>query len=192
MQRIPRPNDSGVVDNVLSSIPVEPDVFANSTNPVTVNFPPIVPAPALEIRKNIVGAVTTWFAPNSRVRMNSKGVNLKDTANCPKPQSVAYMGDRKFLVLPKGNVLSVSPTAGAALSTPTVFQQPVHPTADQAPVLVPPGSNNVIIPTPGTEIPPSGASLGPETLLQVGQPPQLPFFIRDVLGSLPVGENIKE
>lgn len=177
LQRMPRSNDTGVVDNVLSPIPVEPD------HPIPV----IPPAPALEIRKNIVGAVTTWFAPNSRVRMNSKGVNL--TANCPKPQSVAFMGDRKFLVLPKGNVLSVSPTAGATVNTPALLQPPLLlPSADQAPVLLPP----VPTPTPGDEILPSGASLGPETLLQVGQLPQVPFFAQDGLGRLPFGENIKE
>lgn len=45
------------------------------------------------------------------------------------------MGDRKFLIVPKHSILSVSPTIGAAVSTP-VSKPVASPVADKAPVTI--------------------------------------------------------
>ncbi|XP_046982335.1 uncharacterized protein LOC124551348 isoform X1 [Schistocerca americana] len=81
---------------------------------------------------SIVGSVTTWLPPSSQIRVSGPGGCLRPPlpavspaaatlTGCPPPpppvsQGLMRAGGRRYIVLPKHNVLSVSP-AGATLTT---------------------------------------------------------------------------
>lgn len=72
------------------------------------------------------------------------------------------MGERKYLVVPKHSIVSVSPTIGAALNTPSIRTN-VSPTADKPPTnLI--SDDDKILNHPS----PTSASLGP-TEMQIDQ-----------------------
>lgn len=77
--------------------------------PTRTSPPPPSPAPE---PKGLVGGVTTWFPPSSTIRVG--GDQLRQprfgSGNVPRPQFVEILGDRKYLIIPKHNVLSVSPS----------------------------------------------------------------------------------
>lgn len=119
---------------------------------LTANEPP---------NKSIVGSVTTWFPPSTKIQLNSTtspSKNPVDPVKAPLPQSITIMGERKFLIVPKHTILSVSPTIGAAVNTPSA--KPVSsPTADKAPLTVSEDKNIISADAPGA-VSPSSASLG--------------------------------
>ncbi|XP_021918907.1 uncharacterized protein LOC110829490 isoform X2 [Zootermopsis nevadensis] len=110
----------------------------------------------------IVGSVTTWLPPSSTIQLSPSGVaktssNVVSTslsnsvsstgttsdplASPPNPssvQSVACVGGKKYIVVPKHNVLSVSPAMAATATTPTskpsVLAGDLSPLGDKAPV----------------------------------------------------------
>lgn len=92
--------------------------------------------------KSLVGGVTTWFPSSSTIQVNhgdTGGLQI----NPMRPQFVEYFGMKKFLVIPKHNILSVSPVI-APKNKPK--------TADSAPVQ----SDSITIP--------DTASLGPKPI----------------------------
>lgn len=117
-----------------------------------------------EPAKSIVGSVTTWFPPSTTIQLNSNNSppkNPPEAAQAPRPQSITIMGDRKYLIVPKHSILSVSPTIGAALSTPS--SRPLaSPTADKAPssALIDKDKTATTVDTPMLAAP-ATASLGP-------------------------------
>lgn len=109
----------------------------------------------------IVGSVTTWLPPSSTIHLSPTGVaktssnavstslsssisstsTLSDPLTSPTPasvQSVAQMGGKKYIVVPKHNVLSVCPAMAATATTPTtkscVQVGDPSPVVDNAPV----------------------------------------------------------
>ncbi|CAG9819974.1 unnamed protein product [Phaedon cochleariae] len=119
LQRIPRPKDSPFQqethDPGISSIPDLPKL---TPRPLQL---PDNPAPAeesstetstCETGKSLVGSVTSWLPHNAKIV-----VNLEQTAEEPfevsRPQYVEFLGGRKFLVIPKHNFMSVSPTVAS-------------------------------------------------------------------------------
>lgn len=148
----------------------------------------VVPEPT----KNLVGGVTTWFPPSSKIQLNSNSLLLpktstESTMQSPRPQSITIMGDRKFLIIPKHSILSVSPTIGAAVNTPSATRQLTSPTADTAPIPENPEKNGDSLPSTVEPIQVS-ASLGPENpLIQPADPPDPPEAIKDSTDTC--GEN---
>lgn len=124
-----------------------------------------------EPTKSIVGSVTTWFPPSTTIQLNSNNSHPKnplEAAQAPRPQSITIMGDRKYLIVPKHSILCVSPTIGAALSTPS--SRPLSsPTADKAPNILltdkDKTATNIDIPMLGV---PATASMG------IPVPPEIP------------------
>lgn len=110
----------------------------------------------------IVGSVTTWLPPSSTIQLSPSGVTKTSSnavstsfsnsvsststisdplASPPNPssvQSVARMGGKKYIVVPKHNVLSVSPAMAATATTPTSKSSmqvgDSSPLGDKAPV----------------------------------------------------------
>lgn len=68
--------------------------------------------------KGLVGGVTTWFPPTSTIQVGSNQLKPPQlgTIQSPRPQYVEFLGDKKYLIIPKHNVVSVSPSVGHAHS----------------------------------------------------------------------------
>lgn len=99
LQRIPRPGESIPLSN--------PELNK-------IEMPKLTPRPGMlsnisytsqnEV-KSLVGSLTTWFPPSSTIQVGNE-----DTANSvrvTRPQFVEILGNRKFLIVPKHNFLSV-------------------------------------------------------------------------------------
>lgn len=62
--------------------------------------------------KSLVGSVTTWFPPSSTIQVGNNEINSENNSvRIPRPQFVEYIGSKKFLIVPKHNVLSVLPNS---------------------------------------------------------------------------------
>lgn len=69
--------------------------------------------------KSIVGSVTTWFPSSSTIQVSQDvdSANVSENTSIippPRPQHVEVLGNRKFIIIPKHNIVSVSPTIAAA------------------------------------------------------------------------------
>lgn len=70
---------------------------------------------------SLVGSVTTWFPSSSTIQVGNTPQsenNENKVVSTPRPQHVEFIGGRKYLVIPKHNVLSFSPTIATAANTP--------------------------------------------------------------------------
>ncbi|XP_068906166.1 uncharacterized protein [Tenebrio molitor] len=117
LQRIPRPGDSpqqeiatpgGVVPNMPRLLPL-PKVAKDAPPPPrqTKN----VTQTATET-KSLVGSVTSWLPHSSTIQVDNMQRNKEnEPVEAPRPQYVEYLAGRKFLIIPKHNVVSVSPTS---------------------------------------------------------------------------------
>ncbi|XP_045480357.1 uncharacterized protein LOC123684896 isoform X2 [Harmonia axyridis] len=74
---------------------------------------------------SILGHVTSWLPQNSRIEVDNQQRSVSETAGPARPQYVEYLAGRKFLIIPKYNVVSVSPTVGARTSQPPQIQETV-------------------------------------------------------------------
>lgn len=120
LQRIPRPDDPTFLrETELNSdefpemprlIP-RPDQIPEISKSVT----PPLQSTVSEI-KSIVGSVTTWLPHNSKIVDNIQQ-NCEEPTEVPRPQYVEFLAGRKFLVIPKHNFMSVSPTLAASVVT---------------------------------------------------------------------------
>ncbi|KAJ3659214.1 hypothetical protein Zmor_010915 [Zophobas morio] len=62
--------------------------------------------------KSLVGSVTSWLPHSSTIQVDNMQRNKEnEPAEAPRPQYVEYLAGRKFLIIPKHNVVSVSPTS---------------------------------------------------------------------------------
>lgn len=59
------------------------------------------------VKENVVDSLTTWHYNTANISTNRNHLNKFDTP----PQSIASINGRKFIVVPKTNVLSVSPSS---------------------------------------------------------------------------------
>ncbi|KAK9728026.1 F-box-like [Popillia japonica] len=68
--------------------------------------------------KSLVGSVTTWFPPSSTIQVanDQTRVNDVETHSPPRPQFVEFLGNKKYLIVPKHNILSVSPAIASVNS----------------------------------------------------------------------------
>jgi hypothetical protein len=62
--------------------------------------------------KSLVGSVTSWLPHSSTIQVDNMQRNKEnEPVEAPRPQYVEYLAGRKFLIIPKHNVVSVSPTS---------------------------------------------------------------------------------
>ena len=197
LQRLPRLNESGRIMTV----------------PHFVKIPKcreslLTPQSGSKATGTIVGSVTTWLPPSSTIQLTpsagakpssavttsvSSSSSTSDTLATPPSsaavQSVACMGGKKYIVVPKHNVLSVSPAMAATATTPasksSVQSGDASPLGDKAPatlVVSNPttvmGASQAIVGPPQVLVTPTtaGASSHPLSLVQTSAPggPALP------------------
>lgn len=120
LQRIPRPDDPTFLTETdlhldeFSEMPrliPRPDPIHEIQKSVTPPLPPTV-----NESKSIVGSVTTWLPHNSKIVDNIQQ-NCEEPTEVPRPQYVEFLAGRKFLVIPKHNFMSVSPSLAASAIT---------------------------------------------------------------------------
>ena len=69
--------------------------------------------------KSLVGSVTTWFPPSSTIQVGDKFVSNDVQSQFPvRPQFIGFLGNKKFLIVPKHNTFSVSQDADSVYSRP--------------------------------------------------------------------------
>lgn len=115
LQRIPRPSDSpqqevaipgGVMPNMPRLLPL-PKVAKDAPQPPKSNKN----LQNIET-KSLVGSVTTWLPHSSTIQVDSMQKNKEnEPMEAPRPQYVEYLAGRKFLIIPKHNIVSISPTS---------------------------------------------------------------------------------
>ncbi|XP_065159746.1 uncharacterized protein [Atheta coriaria] len=73
-------------------------------------------------QKSLVGSLTTWFPQSSTIQVSN---NESDSlANIPRrPQLVEYIGNKKYVVVPRHNILSVRSPAQADVASTAIFKQ---------------------------------------------------------------------
>lgn len=111
LQRIPRNTD--------------PDASADPDTLPLPEPPKLTPRPQPEQivkSQSLVGSLTTWLPHNSKIidnieDMGGGGDNQAGGAGASRPQYVEFLAGRKFLVIPKHNFMSVSPTVAVTAST---------------------------------------------------------------------------
>lgn len=130
-QGIPRPGDSpqqdtgisgGGVSNIsrLLSLPKAKD----APQPSRLGKNP--PQTATET-KSLVGSVTSWLPHSSTIQVDNMQRNKEnEPSEAPRPQYVEYLAGRKFLIIPKHNVVSISPTVTNKISKPVIVEEEVE------------------------------------------------------------------
>ncbi|XP_044749294.1 uncharacterized protein LOC123310003 isoform X2 [Coccinella septempunctata] len=116
----------------LQRIPKSPEADADPTVVApTVDQDEEQADRAAETAENssILGHVTSWLPQNSRIQVDSQQRCPNELSGPARPQYVEYLAGRKFLIIPKYNIVSVSPTVGARSSQPPQ----VHETVDLIP-----------------------------------------------------------
>lgn len=69
--------------------------------------------------KSLVGSVTTWFPPSSTIQVGDKFVSNNIQSQLPvRPQFIGFLGNKKFLIVPKHNTFSISQDADSVCSRP--------------------------------------------------------------------------
>ncbi|XP_017770384.1 PREDICTED: uncharacterized protein LOC108558090 [Nicrophorus vespilloides] len=95
LQRIPKPNEVPLKDIPLPELPK------------LTPKPGIVP---VQENKSILGSVTTWFPPSSTIQLDNNDNNQENVPQePPRPQLVEFVGNKKYLIVPRHNILSVAP-----------------------------------------------------------------------------------
>lgn len=157
LQRIPRPDDSTfltdtdtTVDEIQEMPTLYPETDRVSETPKSVT-PPTIQSTLSENNKSIVGSVTTWLPHNSKIVDNIQQ-KFEEPTEVPRPQYVEFLAGRKFLVIPKHNFMSVSPTVAVSavakisvsnisnnlqMNMPTVEPECLAPDPDPDPVTKP-------------------------------------------------------
>lgn len=104
LQRIPRPGDKNL----------NPKLIADNKNVTTTDVPKsnniLQPSDKKfdDGHKSLLGSVTTWLPPSSSIQM-SKSQTITETNPTACAQGIAHCAGKKYIVVPKHNVLSVFP-----------------------------------------------------------------------------------
>lgn len=90
-----------------SSVPIMPRLVQMPK--IGKDAPPTTqPVKTIE-SKSIVGSVTSWLPHSSTIQVEQKNKG-NQPVEAPRPQYLEYLAGRKFLIIPKHNVVSISPT----------------------------------------------------------------------------------
>ncbi|KAJ4436721.1 hypothetical protein ANN_16853 [Periplaneta americana] len=133
LQRLPRMADSGKLVTVPRFVKVPKSRESSLVNQQGTK--------TTASKGTIVGSVTTWLPPSSTIQLSSStgaktsspvspspSSSVSSTTNNTDPltssstanvQAIARMGGKKYIVVPKHNVLSVCPAMAATATTPT-------------------------------------------------------------------------
>lgn len=160
LQRIPRPSDQSYPQESILSNDQLPELPRLTPKPQLLQSIPITTESSSNVQssienKSLVGSVTTWLPHNSKIVDNIQRTSEEPT-EVPRPQYVEFLGGRKFLVIPKHNFMSVSPSVAVTATNK-------------------PNNNNIVSETvEPTTVPTDSASLGPETDISVKPEPESP------------------
>lgn len=161
LQRIPRPTDLPYPQESVLSNDQLPELPRLTPRPQMLqSVPSITTESSTSVQsssesKSLVGSVTTWLPHNSKIVDNIQRTSEEPT-EVPRPQYVEFLGGRKFLVIPKHNFMSVSPSVAATATS--------KPNDNSA------ASENVDT----TTIPTDSASLGPNSDMNIKPEPESP------------------
>ncbi|XP_069688830.1 uncharacterized protein [Periplaneta americana] len=159
LQRLPRMADSGKLVTVPRFVKVPKSRESSLVNQQGTK--------TTASKGTIVGSVTTWLPPSSTIQLSSStgaktsspvspspSSSVSSTTNNTDPltssstanvQAIARMGGKKYIVVPKHNVLSVCPAMAATATTPTAKSSvqvgDPSPLGDKAPVTL---SNSLV------------------------------------------------
>ncbi|EFA01707.1 uncharacterized protein LOC664527 isoform X2 [Tribolium castaneum] len=111
LQRIPRPGDSPQQDTAISGgVPNMPRLLPLPKAKDVPTKQSKNPTQTATETKSLVGSVTSWLPHSSTIQVDNMRNKENEPIEAPRPQYVEYLAGRKFLIIPKHNVVSVSPT----------------------------------------------------------------------------------
>lgn len=121
LQRIPKPQDTISTPPIVKPLPPvpKPDLPKLTPRPGLATVPKFVKINNLPEQnteqKSLVGSVTTWFPPSSTIQVanDTTRINNGEIHSPPRPQYVEILGNKKYLIVPKHNILSVSPAVAS-------------------------------------------------------------------------------
>lgn len=127
LQRIPKPQDANITSTpqIVKSLPPvpKPELPKLTPRPGLASGPKFIKVNNISEQnasesKSLVGSVTTWFPPSSTIQVanDQTRVNDVETHSPPRPQFVEFLGNKKYLIVPKHNILSVSPAIASVNS----------------------------------------------------------------------------
>ncbi|KAI4463566.1 methyl-cpg dna binding [Holotrichia oblita] len=127
LQRIPKPQDTNITNTpqIVKPLPPvpKPDLPKLTPRPGLTSVPKFIKVNNISEQsasesKSLVGSVTTWFPPSSTIQVanDQTRVNDVDAHSPPRPQFVEFLGNKKYLIVPKHNILSVSPAIASVNS----------------------------------------------------------------------------
>ncbi|XP_050300871.1 proteoglycan 4-like [Anthonomus grandis grandis] len=123
LHRIPRPDSLDPIPILTPAIDVpttsrdSPPLAVTSPigSPPIISPPPLTPKSLGSPTRSLVGSVTSWLPQNVKL------VGTSEVSQTPRPQYVEYIGGKKYLVIPKHNVMAVSSSgAPEAPNTPPI------------------------------------------------------------------------
>lgn len=116
LQRIPKPQDTTSTPPIVKPLPPvpKPELPKLTPRPGLTTVPKFVKVNSLSEQntesKSLVGSVTTWFPPSSTIQVASDRTRIDgEVRSPPRPQFVEFLGNKKYLIVPKHNILSISP-----------------------------------------------------------------------------------
>lgn len=107
--------------NTITTLKTQSNAIPNAVQSKLPNILPrtdetnTTPIVQTETTKGLVGGVTTWFPASSRIQVASNQLKPPQLGpvHSPRPQFVEFLGDKKYLIVPKHNIVSVSPSTGS-------------------------------------------------------------------------------
>ncbi|KAK4886507.1 hypothetical protein RN001_002778 [Aquatica leii] len=136
LQRIPRISESESESAALSKTE-EPQEPKESDLDVSTPKPTLLPqasnlnkcsdisntVPVQSEHKSIVGSVTTWFPSSSTIQVSGgtspTAISENISVAQQRPQHVEFLGNKQFLIIPKQNILAISPNIPTSATAPT-------------------------------------------------------------------------
>lgn len=136
---------------IISPKPIHPVI----NSPVTPSAPvasrmPHLMRPKVPSSKSVVGGVTTWLPPSNTVFRSPnipKSNQIKSEEGSSPPQAIVNMNNKRYIVVPKHNVLSVASNQNAspAKADPAQSTTIITPTPTSTIIQGPPLQNNPFI-----------------------------------------------
>lgn len=90
-----------------ASVMVPRNVTYSQPAPVVAVAP--TPSTRIDVNKesnSVIGGMTTWVPPTANVMSNRSQLDIETTP----PQTIAIVAGRKYIMVPKTNLMSVSPS----------------------------------------------------------------------------------
>lgn len=140
-------NPVDITPKIPNGPKTEPEIETDKNPPQTQNAHAHEP-------KGILGAVTTWFPASSTIQVGQVGDDTMSRPEPPpRPQLVEFVGSKKYLIVPRHNVLSVAHMQPAMATTPIpqnnpVKSEPLSPKGGEAMEIDAPSIEPAVVPLP--------------------------------------------